>query len=144
MDASLPCFTLGEVCPEVLCVRSEVQPHRGMACRSAPRTCMVLAVRVGMFLGVVARHAPAMSRNLVQDIVPSILVRPGHTKQNSTPTRSLLPELREQFQLGALPLASPRNTNLASTDFITTWILAPNQCASLAMHPLNIRSCLYK
>ena len=86
---------------------------------------MVLAVRVIMFLGVVARPAPAMSCNLVQDIVPSILVRP--TTQNSTPTRSLLPELREQFQLGALPLASRKNTNLASTDFITTWIPAPNQ-----------------
>ena len=103
---------------------------------------MVLAVRAVMFLGVVARHALAMSCHRVKDIMPSILVRPGHTKQNSTPRRSLLPELREQFQLGALPLASRRNTNLASTDFMTTWILAPNQCASLAMHPLNIRSCL--
>ena len=50
---------------------------------------MVLAVRVIMFLGVVARHAPAMSCNLVQDIVPSILVRPGHnTKFHSDPLSS--------------------------------------------------------
>ena len=110
MDASLPCTTLGEFCPEVLCVRSEVQPHHGMACRSAPRACTVLAVRVVRFLGVVTRRALVMSCNLVLDTVPSILVRPGHTKQTSTPTRSLLPELREQFQLGALPLASRKNT----------------------------------
>ena len=54
MDASLPCSTLGEVSLQVLCVRSDVQPHNGIACRSVPHTCIVLAVRVVKFLGVVS------------------------------------------------------------------------------------------
>ena len=114
MDASLPCFTLGEVCLQVLCVRGDVQPHQGMACRSVPRTCMVLAVRLVMFLGVVARHAQSGRAISWISCLPSASAS-GHTTQTSTPTRSL-PAPREQFQPGALPHASRRNTNLTSTD----------------------------
>ena len=75
---------------------------------------MVLALRVVMFLGVLAGHAQSCRVISWISCHPSASVS-GHTTQNTTSTRSL-PAPRKQFQPAALPHASRRNTNHTSTD----------------------------
>ena len=93
-------------------VRRDVQPQHVVQCRRVPCACVPFDVRA-------VDHAP-WRRNTARavmswSLVLCIHVRSGHTTQTSTQTRSL-PVLREQFQPGALLLASRRNTNLTSTD----------------------------
>ena len=112
LDASLPCFTLGEVClpSAVRARRCATTPWHGMSKRAAHLHGACCAR--GHVSWCRGTTRAVRSCNLV-DVVPSIRVR--LRTQTSTPTRSL-PVLREQFQPGALPHASRRNTNLTSTD----------------------------
>ena len=98
------------------------------ACEAMARTCMMLAVRKVMFLGVLAQHA--RSCRVISCWISCLPSKSAPDTQHEIPLRpALFPYIANSSRLLRIKPSSRRNTNLTSTDcdVMTTSNVAPTQ-----------------